>query len=37
MRTDRGEEKQKIREEKAEHSGGEKVKFSKKMGVWLQG
>jgi hypothetical protein len=68
MRTDRGEEEQKIWEERAEqsireerdpwlhedrsgrggaensrgesrakHSGGERVKFSEIMGVWLQG
>ena len=59
MRTDRGEEEQKIREERDPwlhedrsgrggvedsggesrlvHSGGERVKFSEIMDVWLQG
>ena len=32
MRTDRGEEEQKIREERVEHLGGERVKFSEKNG-----
>ena len=35
MRTYRGEEEQKIREERAEHSGGERVKFSEKNGCFV--